>query len=209
MPDISPNLSLPYLQPSQAQKHVTHNEALRRLDALVQLAIRSTDGYQPPATPEEGEIYAIGTGATEAWAGQDGKLAIRTDADWAFITPQEGWRAWDSQSGTLRVYSAGSWLEVTPNLQNLAGLGINATSDATNRLAVAADATLFNHDGDDHRLTINKARTSNTASLIMQSSWSGRAEMGLTGNDDFHIRTSPDGSTWTTALNIQSADAVT
>jgi hypothetical protein len=37
MPDTSHALSLPLIQPSQAQKHVTHNEALRILDAVVQL----------------------------------------------------------------------------------------------------------------------------------------------------------------------------
>ena len=39
MPDTSHALSLPLIQPSQAQKHVTHNEALRILDAVVQLVV--------------------------------------------------------------------------------------------------------------------------------------------------------------------------
>ena len=34
MPDLSPILSLPLMQASQAQKHVTHNEALRLLDRI-------------------------------------------------------------------------------------------------------------------------------------------------------------------------------
>ena len=38
MTDTTAILGLPYLLPSQAQKHVTHNEALRQLDALVQLS---------------------------------------------------------------------------------------------------------------------------------------------------------------------------
>ena len=33
MPDTTPNLALPFILPAQAQKHVTHNEALQRLDA--------------------------------------------------------------------------------------------------------------------------------------------------------------------------------
>ena len=37
----SANLQLPYIMPSQAQKHVTHNEAVRTLDALVQLVCES------------------------------------------------------------------------------------------------------------------------------------------------------------------------
>ena len=35
MTDTSSNLKLPFILPSQAQKHVTHNEALQILDALV------------------------------------------------------------------------------------------------------------------------------------------------------------------------------
>ena len=35
MSDITTHLLLPYILASQAQKHVTHNEALRLLDAMV------------------------------------------------------------------------------------------------------------------------------------------------------------------------------
>ncbi len=202
MPDHSPNLSLPYLMPSQAQKHVTHNEALRLLDTLVQLAVQEIGATTPPAAPEDGALFALGTGATGAWAGQDGKLACFNDNSWTFLAPQDGWRAWDIQSATLRVHSAGDWLAVVPPLQNLDGLGVGTSSDSTNRLAVAAPAALFTHAGSDHRMTINKASAIDTASLVMQSNWSGRAEMGLTGDEDFHIRVSPDGSTWTSALTL-------
>lgn len=39
MSDTSSNLAPPYLAAGQAQKHVTVNESLLRLDALVQLAV--------------------------------------------------------------------------------------------------------------------------------------------------------------------------
>ena len=39
----SANLQLPYIMPSQAQKHVTHNEAIRSLDAIVQLSVVDRD----------------------------------------------------------------------------------------------------------------------------------------------------------------------
>lgn len=44
----SPNLALPYLAAGQAQKHVTVNEALRLLDALVQAAVESAALSAPP-----------------------------------------------------------------------------------------------------------------------------------------------------------------
>lgn len=208
MPSQSPALSLPYLQPSQAQKHVTHNEALRRLDALVQLRVTGFDAVTPPAAPLPGETHALGAGATGDWAGQDGRLACYDAGAWLFIDPQEGWRAWGLAEAGLRVYSAGSWLAVVPPLENLTGLGVGTTSDATNRLAVAADAALFSHAGSDHRLTINKAAATDTASVVLQSGWSGRAELGLAGSEDFEIRVSADGSAWTPGLSLRRADGL-
>ncbi len=48
MSDTSPILGLPYLQPSQAQKHVTHNEALQVLDVVTQLVVEAFDADTPP-----------------------------------------------------------------------------------------------------------------------------------------------------------------
>ena len=48
MSDATPRLGLPWLMPAQAQKHVTVNESLGRLDALVQAAAQSrTEAAQP------------------------------------------------------------------------------------------------------------------------------------------------------------------
>ena len=47
MSDITTHLLLPYILAAQAQKHVTHNEALRLLDAMVQLSVpRDTPGLR-------------------------------------------------------------------------------------------------------------------------------------------------------------------
>jgi len=80
------------------------------------------------------------------------------------------------------------------------GLGINTSYDATNLLAVASEATLFTHVGQGHQLKLNKQAALNTASLLFQTDWSGRAEMGTAGSDAFEIKVSADGSTWHTAL---------
>jgi Protein of unknown function (DUF2793) len=60
MSDQSQILSLPYIQPAQAQEHVTHNEALRSLDALVQLAVTDASQSSPPVTPSAGARYIVG-----------------------------------------------------------------------------------------------------------------------------------------------------
>lgn len=204
MSDTSAILALPYLQPSQAQKHVTHNEALQRLDVLVQLVVEAFGADTPPALPQDGAVYALGVGASGDWAGQDGSIAAWLDNVWQFIPPQAGWRAWGRADGALRVWDGGDWRLPTAEMNNLDGVGIGTTADATNRLSVRSDASLFSHDGAGHQLKLNKAATGDTASMLFQTNWSGRVEMGLAGNDDFVLKTSADGSTWTTALSVDN-----
>ena len=200
MPDSSAILGLPYLLPSQAQKHVTHNEALRRLDILVQLAVTAIGAETPPADPEDGAVWALGSAPTGAWAGQADRLAAWIDGTWIFIAPRPGWRAWDQDSGALYLWDGAAWT-VPASATELSGvLGLNASADATNRLAVAAPATLLTHDGAGHRLKLNKAAPGDTASLLFQSGWTGHAEMGLAGDIAFSVKVSPDGGSWTTAL---------
>ena len=206
MSELSPNLSLPLIQAAQAQKHVTHNEAIELLDMIVQLTVQAFDATTPPGQAIEGQAWALGASPTGVWASQGGQIASWRGGGWIFAAPQIGWQAWGVAQGALRVYTGNGWQDVAPEavLQNLSGVGINASSDAVNKLAVAADATLLSHDGGGHQLKLNKANASDTASLLYQTNWSGRAEMGLTGNDDFSIKVSSDGSTFTEALRIDA-----
>lgn len=71
---------------------------------------------------------------------------------------------------------------------------------------MATDATLLSRDGGGHQLKLNKAGVSDTASLLYQTNWSGRAEMGLAGNDDFAIKVSADGSTFHDAVVVSKDD---
>ena len=200
MSDRSPNLDMPYLMPSQAQKHVTHNEALQHLDAIVQMSVLAFDAVVPPGAPEAGDRYALGAGTINAWAGHDGELAVWDGVAWQFFAPQTGWHAWGEAESELRVFHDGHW-----NAPTHTELGINASANTTNRLAVAAEATLLTHDGNGHQLKVNKAASSDTASLLYQSNWTGHAEMGLTGDNNWSLKVSPDGANWTEALTIDSA----
>ncbi|MGJ8615499.1 MAG: DUF2793 domain-containing protein [Sulfitobacter sp.] len=202
MTDTSPHLSLPYIAPAQAQKHVTHNEALLRLDILTQLRVQAFDATIPPGAPIEGEVYATGLSPTGDWAGQGQSLAAFSHGVWVFIAPQDGWLAIDATTGAARVWQSDTWAPVIVEMNNLDGVGIGTTSDISNRLSVSSAATLFSHDGGDHQIKLNKASASDTGTMLFQSNWSGRAEIGLAGNDDFSVKVSADGSTWTNALRI-------
>ncbi|MEH7830455.1 DUF2793 domain-containing protein [Gemmobacter sp. JM10B15] len=134
------------------------------------------------------------------WPTGPGRLAARLGGAWVFIDPREGWRAWSLAEAQLRIWRGTEW-QALP-LDQLDGIGIGTAHDGTNRLAVVSPATLLTHDGAGHQLKINKAAEGDTASLLYQTNWSGRAEMGLAGNDDFSVKVSADGGTWAEALRI-------
>lgn len=211
MSEASPRLSLPYIQPSQNQKHVTHNAAIAQLDILVQLAVESRSLGLPPVTPAAADRYIVASAATGAWDGQDGRLAIWEEGAWTFVDPRPGWLAWVIDEATLVVREGTLWTTAGAGggagagAGSLDSLGLNASADATNRLTVAAPATLLTHEGAGHQLKINKAGPAETASLLFQSDWSGRAEIGLAGTDAFSVKVSADGVTWTEALYLDPA----
>lgn len=205
----TPNLALPYILPAQAQKHVTHNEAIRAIDGLMQLSVASRTLTTPPESPANGDRYIVAAAATGGWTGQDGKVAAYQDGAWAFYVPKEGWRAWCAAEGALLVYRAGAWSPLSSGdgdlpdaFDNLTHAGINTTADATNRLSLKSPASLFDNEGAGHQQKINKHASGDTASMLYQTNYSGRAEMGLTGDDDFHFKVSPNGSTWFEAMKI-------
>lgn len=204
----SPHLGLGYLAPSQAQKHVTVNEAFRRLDALVQLGVLDRTLTAPPASPAEGDRHIVAAGATGAWAGRSGEVAAWLDGAWVFIAPKPGWLAYVAAEGALVAFVSGAWVSALGSLsalEALVKLGVNATPDVTNRLAVASQAVLFNHDGAGVQVKLNKASAGATASFLFQNAYSGRAEFGLVGSDGFSLKTSPDGVAWTSALTVDAA----
>ncbi len=231
----TPNLQLPFILAAQAQKHVTHNEAIRKLDAIVNLAVADRDLAAPPGSPIEGQRFIVAAGPTGAWAGQAAKIAAYQDGAWAFYTPIEGWTAWVADEDVLVIWSGTAWTtfaggggggvtdhgaltgladddhpqyhtdargdaRYTPI--NPATLGINATADATNKLAVSSPAVLLNHVGAGIQVKLNKAANSDTASFLFQTGFSGRAEIGTTGDDDFHFKVSADGSAFNEGIVI-------
>jgi len=199
--DNSTNLKLPYIAAAQALKHITHNEAIRALDAIVQLAVLDRDLTAPPASPGDGERYIVAGSASGAWAGNDNQIAAYQDNAWIFYAPLEGWLAWVADEDQLYAFSGTVWTKVSDSdLQNIAMLGVNAIADATNRLSLSAPATLFNHEGAGHQVKVNKNTAGDNASFLFQTNWSGRAEFGTTGDDDWHVKVSADGSAWNEAL---------
>lgn len=196
----SPRLGLSYLQGNQAPKHVTLNEALGRLDALVQLSVISSAVTVQPGSAEEGDTYLVPTNASVSdWLhAAAGDIAAFVDGGWLFVTPQPGWTAFDRASGVLRVHGDTGWQALPIMLADRTG--INTEPDNINRFAAKSDAELLSHDdvtpgSGNAREVINKADPTNTASVVFQSSFSGRAEIGLNGDDNLRFKVSADGET--------------
>lgn len=215
MSELTPNLTLPYLMAAQAQKHVTHNEAIRMLDAVVQLSVKDRNLAAPPGSPADGHRYIVAASPSGAWAGQALKIAAWQDGVWEFFTPREGWLAWIEDEDTFVAWDGAAWIATGGSVNPATGgkVGVNTTADNTNRLAVKTDATLFSHDdvtpgSGDMRQVLNKSAAARTVSQLYQDGFSGRAETGLIGDDDFRTKVSADGSTWFDALVINRSTGV-
>jgi hypothetical protein len=103
--------ALPLLATGQAGKELTHNEALARLDMLVQPAVVAMGVNIPPTAPVAGQCWIVGDAPSGAWAGQGKALAGWTDGGWRFTTPVEGFSAWSISSAKPISYHNGLWRE--------------------------------------------------------------------------------------------------
>ena len=203
----SDNLALPFILSSQAQKHVTHNEALLALDAIVQLSIVSKVESQGPDDAADGARYIVPENPSGNFANQSGKIAAFQDGTYQFYEPKIGWLAYISNDDSYQYYDGAEWQDLTVSTDNpeFVTIGINASADLTNRLSLSSEASLFNNNGHGHQIKINKSQPTDTASLLFQTGFSGRAEFGLAGDDQFRVKTSSDGANFNTALIADAA----
>ena len=202
----TPNLNLPYIMPAQAQKHATHNEAILALDAIVQINALSRILNTPPATPNDGDRYIVTNTPTGAWTGHSLEITAWQDGSWEFYAPEPGWLCWVRPENKLLAWDGIIWDEITGAASSdpISILGVNATADTTNRFSINTPALLLNRETDDIQMKFNKEASVDTASVLFQTGFSGRAEIGLTGDDNFHFKVSNDGASWNDAVTLQN-----
>ncbi len=152
MPDDTPNLALPYILPGQAQKHVTHNEALGLLDAMVQLSVLDRTRTAPPATPADGDRHLVAVGATGAWDGWEDSIAFRIDDAWLRLIPRPGWQTWVEAEAVPLIRTASAWLGLDAAMglitQSASVIVARGAHDGTLGMAVFED-TLSGLSGTD------------------------------------------------------------
>ena len=126
---------LPLLAVSQAQKELSHNEALMRIDALLHPVVVAELSTPPvPLEADIGQSWLVGASPVSEWTGKSGQLAIWIGGGWRFCIAVDGMRIRLQSTGADRVRSGGAWV-VAPAIPNPAN---GAVIDAEARLALAS-----------------------------------------------------------------------
>jgi len=100
---------LPFLEAAQAQKDLTHNEALVLIDLGLCAAVEAAGVNAPPADPAIGQCWLVGDAPTGLWADAAGALAGWTDGGWRFLRPREGMLVWAVDQQLFVCHVAGAW----------------------------------------------------------------------------------------------------
>jgi hypothetical protein len=168
------NLALPLMTGAQSQKHITHNDALLILDAVVQATVTSVTLTAPPGSPTEGVCYVVAASPTGAWSGKANNIAVFVSGAWRFIEPKTGWSIWNLTMGSTLRWNGTSW---APTITT-DGYQVVATDAAFT--INPADAAETRHTGT---LTANRACTLGTSGAIVGQ----RKRLTRTGGGAFNI----------------------
>jgi hypothetical protein len=159
---ISDRLKLPLLASGQAQKELTHNEALTLIDFAIQPVVASIAPAQIPVSPAPGQCWIAGGNATGAWAGHSHHLCCWTEGGWRFVASFPGFTIWSVADAMFAKFNGSTWEKGQINAKQLSINGVPvlgsqrpAISDASGgtnvdaecRLAVAAVLDVLRQHG--------------------------------------------------------------
>ncbi len=130
----TPNLKLPLISSSQAQKHVTVNDALTLIDMVTNATVERGDLTTPPTSPVEGQAYIVAGPAALDWEGREESIALYSNGGWLFAQPSFGWKVWNKAAGKQAVYDGTAWV--------IGGHAVSAGGAGTALTVVEIDHTL-------------------------------------------------------------------
>jgi len=110
MSDATDRFALPFIQPGQAQKELFHNEALARIDALLEPLVEAVALDDPPSAPVAGQCWVVGAAPTGVWAGQAAAIAAWGDGGWRFVAPLAGTTVWSRADGLSARFDGSHWI---------------------------------------------------------------------------------------------------
>lgn len=137
MADMTDRHALPLLAAAQAQKEITHNEAITGLAMLAHPLAESMALSAPPASPAAGQMWIIGASPTGAWAGRGAHLALWTASGWRFQAPSEGMLCWVKATAALATYRPTGWT----TMMSVSGIAVNGIAVVGARQTAIAGAT--------------------------------------------------------------------
>jgi len=132
---------LPLVQAAQAQKHVTVNEALARLDAAAQLRLVSLSEPVPPVVASDGVAYGVPFGAVNSWDGHAGEVAIYANGGWVFLTPSLGWSAWIADLDDSALFDGYGWRIGARSLSSNGAATVFSTIEFDHEILPGPDST--------------------------------------------------------------------
>ena len=158
----TPIASIPEIAQNQAAKYVTHNEALRQLEALNHGSVIDRTLTAPPVLTspgDDGKVYIPASGASGAWNGQDQNIAVFKDDGWVFYPFFENLIVYSIPDSALIINQSGSWSVFSSGGSTTGEIKISA-NDTTLGFPIAklvqGDAITLteNNDGGNETLTI-------------------------------------------------------
>ncbi|HEX6219046.1 MAG TPA: DUF2793 domain-containing protein [Sphingomicrobium sp.] len=107
--DVTERLGLPLIASGQAQKEITHNEALLLVDVLVGGAVEEPPRNAPPSSPMPGQAWITGASPSGAWASKAYHVAGYSSGGWRLIPPTDGMVLLVKSTGSFATYRGGAW----------------------------------------------------------------------------------------------------
>ncbi len=94
------NLKLNFLYQNQVHKEIIINENLMITDAMISNDVKSMKSNELPSDASIGDKYILVT---------EGKLAVKLEDIWHYITVRDGMIFWIIDEEKLVVHSRGNW----------------------------------------------------------------------------------------------------
>ncbi|MFD1952248.1 DUF2793 domain-containing protein [Sphingomonas arantia] len=109
MADATARFGLPAIVAGQAQKGVTHNEALAIVDMVLHPVVETLTLAVPPDDPQVGRAWVVPADGTGVWADRRGQIAGWTDGGWRFVAPTPGMVTWVVDEGLHARWTGAVW----------------------------------------------------------------------------------------------------
>ena len=147
-------LNLPHILTAQAQKEVTHNDALNLLDMFIRPTVLEMAKDTPPASPNVGDSYIVGAAPTDEFIDHEQHIACYSNNGWLVATPFKWLDVVNEADATRYLYDGTTWVQYGFILQDsgeylrierqaetltaLDGASVNTTIEIPNRATVLA-----------------------------------------------------------------------